>query len=192
MLITGIDLAHSGDVTMAYARAVVGKGSRKKPKAGDVFALTLDSGVVIHGAVGASEKSPEHLGLPHTLILYFFRGLPPGNVTAESLLMDLQVTTLDAFQQGYLVPAPGHVEPLVQHPLCTAGGKWINERIQEIEAPERPPWGVFEWVSLPLLVDRVNVALGEYLDGVPPPPSELDLRSMRVRPDVMRRKGWWL
>lgn len=176
---------------MAYSAAVRGPGTRKKPKVGDLFTLTLESGRVVWGAAGVSEK-PAAVGDPYTIIVYFFRGLPPEVATVSELLLDLQLTTMDAYQQGFLVPQPGRVEPFSAHPLFTLGGKCVNERFEEVEPPEHPPWGVFAWVTPLLLVDRVNVALGEYIDGVTPPPSELDLRGMRIRPDEYRRKGWWL
>ena len=148
--------------------------SRKKPAAGDIFAMHLPNELYLFGRVVLADLPYAQAPMPGANLLYIYRDTAETKdpklelMTPDRLLIPPIFTNRQAWLKGYfetLGNHPLHPDDLLrQHCFLDAlTGKYVDEKEKRLPGPVEPcgDWGLFSY----LLIDR---EISERF-GFPPP-----------------------
>ena len=159
------------------------KRTRRRPKAGDIFAMLPPDGLYLYGRVIATDANP--IGVPGANLIYVYRARATEKEAVPELLrgqllVPPMMTNNRPWTMGYLEflehRALGPIDRLPQHCFRDSRGWYLDERRERLPGPIEPV-GAFGLHGFRTIDDEISRAL-----GIPLAPDR--------SPDVRTAVGW--
>jgi len=147
---------------------VRGKGSRKAPTPGDIFALQLPSGQYLFGRVILVDPPRSNAPMPGSILIYIYRTQSTSKeleglaLTPDQLLIPPLWTNRQAWTRGYfstLTNVPLRTDDLLLDHCFLAWDSYRTLKGERISA-RTEPCGVWGLVSYRWIDDQVSDAVG--------------------------------